>query len=140
MLQLDGAAISAGSLITEFAGLDRHKFDMRPDKPHRPLANKMLHSQHRLQLACSLSACNVGHALAATRRVQSGCGFNVGQAVFAGSDLQGTRFIATDLQEADLSDAKNYEINPTENRLKKTRFSQEAALDLVAELGVIVPR
>ncbi len=96
--------------------------------------------------------CNLSHATFAKRKLRglqirnsrvheaTFLEVDLRQAVFAGSDLQGARFIATDLQEADLSEAQNYEINPTENRLNKTRFSQEAALALVADLGVIVPR
>jgi uncharacterized protein YjbI with pentapeptide repeats len=61
------------------------------------------------------------------------------EAVFAGTDLAGAKFIDTVLVDADLSEARNYSISPAQNRLRRTRFSEEAALGLVAELGVIVP-
>jgi uncharacterized protein YjbI with pentapeptide repeats len=96
--------------------------------------------------------CNLSHATFAKRKL---CGMvlrdcrihestflqvDLRQAVFTGSDLLGTRFLGTDLREADLSTASNYQINPAENRLQKTRFSHEAALALAEQLGVVVPR
>lgn len=57
---------------------------------------------------------------------------------FAGSDLEGARFVGTNLTEVDLATAENYVINPSDNTLRKTRYSMEAALALVSRLGVIV--
>jgi fluoroquinolone resistance protein len=100
----------------------------------------------------SFEGCNLTHATFAKRNL---CGLvfrecrahhttfvevDLRQAVFAGTDLEGARFLDTDLREADLSSARNYDIDPRGNRLKKTKFSQEAALALAAEMGVIVPR
>lgn len=59
-------------------------------------------------------------------------------AVFTGTDLASAKFIDVVLVDADLSDAVNYAISPQQNKLKRTRFSQEAALALVAELGIVV--
>jgi fluoroquinolone resistance protein len=67
-------------------------------------------------------------------------GVDLTKCVFPGTDLAGARFMDTVLVEADLSDAVNYRISPQQNRLKRTKFSEEAALAVVAELGVIVPR
>lgn len=99
----------------------------------------------------TFDGCNLTHATFAQRKM---CGthfldckahevtflsVDLSQAVFAGSDLLGARFIDTELNEADLSQARNYQINPQQNRLRKTRFSQEAAIALAGEMGVIVP-
>ena len=65
---------------------------------------------------------------------------DLSEAVFTGSDLAGAKFIDTTLIDADLSTATNYAISPQQNRLKRTRFSEEAALALVSELGIVVPR
>lgn len=63
-------------------------------------------------------------------------GVDLQGANFAGSVLRGARFVDTNLTKADLSTATNYLINPQDNR--DTKFSIEAALALVSELGVIV--
>jgi fluoroquinolone resistance protein len=67
-------------------------------------------------------------------------GVDLSKAVFHGTDLLGARFMDTVLVDADLSTAVHYHIAPQQNRLKRTKFSQEAALALAEELGVIVPR
>lgn len=66
-------------------------------------------------------------------------GVDLTKAVFDGTDLAGARFMDTVLVDADLSRALNYVVDPRHNRLQRTRFSVEAALALVGELGVIVP-
>jgi len=60
-------------------------------------------------------------------------------AVFTGTDLAGAKFIDSILVDADLSEATGYVIHPQQNRLRGTRFSEEAALALVGELGIVVP-
>ncbi len=96
--------------------------------------------------------CNLSHATFAERKMPgvlfrecrihdaAFAGVDLTGAVFTGSDLRGTRFVDTVLVEADLSEAVHYDVSPRQNRLHKTRFSREAALALVAELGVVVPR
>ena len=58
---------------------------------------------------------------------------------FTDTDLHGARFVGTNLTGADLSKASNYEINPSDNTLRKTRYSPEAALALAERMGVVVP-
>jgi uncharacterized protein YjbI with pentapeptide repeats len=57
---------------------------------------------------------------------------------FSDTELNGAKFLDTDLTSADLSTAIEYGINPNENRLNKTKFSPEAAIQLAETLGVIV--
>lgn len=57
---------------------------------------------------------------------------------FKGTDLRDARFTRANLTRADLSEARDYRIDPAETTLMKTRFSLEAALDVVARLGIIV--
>jgi fluoroquinolone resistance protein len=66
-------------------------------------------------------------------------GVDLTEAVFAGTDLTNAKFIDTILVDADLSTSWGYRISPQQNRLQRTRFSEDAALALVEELGVIVP-
>lgn len=57
---------------------------------------------------------------------------------FSRTDLRDARFSRTNLTRANLSSAEHYRIDPTENTLKGTRFSVEAAMALVATLGIVV--
>jgi len=100
----------------------------------------------------SFEECNLSHCTFADRKMPgtvlrkcrahevSFAGVDLTKAVFTGTDLRGARFIDTILVEADFSEAVHYDISPQQNRLGKTKFSQEAALALVAELGVVVPK
>ncbi len=60
------------------------------------------------------------------------------KADFDGSDLQHATFRGTDLSEADLSTAKNYEIDPLHNTLKKAKFSLPDAVGLLSGLGIVL--
>ncbi len=64
---------------------------------------------------------------------------NLTGADFAGTDLTGSTFLHTVLEETDLSLATGYQIDPTTNRLRDTRFSLDGALRSMALLGVRVP-
>lgn len=102
-------------------------------------------------LSLAFDECNLSHATFADRKMPdtpflecriheaSFVGVDLSRADFRGSDLSGARFVETDLTDADLSEASGYDIAPRQNRLRRTKFSREAALQLVADLGVIVP-
>ncbi len=57
----------------------------------------------------------------------------------AGTDLTGSTFLHTVLEETDLSLATGYQIDPTTNRLRDTRFALDGALRSLALLGIRVP-
>lgn len=57
---------------------------------------------------------------------------------FTRTDLEGAKFVDTDLTGANLSTAEHYQINPDDNVLRATRYSTEAALALASRMGVIV--
>lgn len=63
---------------------------------------------------------------------------DLSQADFGGSDLGESIFINTNLSEADLSKARNYQIKPGQNNLKKAKFSLPEALSLLYDLDIIV--
>lgn len=100
----------------------------------------------------SFEECNLSHATFSNRKMPetvfrecrahetSFAGVDLTKAVFTGTDLRGARFIDTVLVEADLSEALHYDVSPQQNKLRKTKFSQAAALALARELGVIVPK
>lgn len=54
------------------------------------------------------------------------------------SDLQHATFRGTDLTEADFSTAKNYEIDPLHNKIKKAKFSLPEAVGLLSGLGIVL--
>ena len=57
---------------------------------------------------------------------------------FKKSDFEKTRFFKTNLTGADFKDAKNYVIDPSNNTLKKTRFSYPEVLTLLHGLDIII--
>ncbi|NIS81604.1 MAG: pentapeptide repeat-containing protein [Anaerolineales bacterium] len=63
---------------------------------------------------------------------------DLSQADFTGTDLAQSLFVNTDLTEADLSRARNYNIDPGENILKQTKFSLPEAMSLLDNLDIIL--
>jgi fluoroquinolone resistance protein len=61
---------------------------------------------------------------------------NLTQADCRFTDFLNSRFIRTDLTEADFTGAKNYTIAPNLNTLKKTRFSLPEAMSLLYNLDI----
>ena len=60
------------------------------------------------------------------------------KADFAGSDLSESLFIHTNLSAADLSRARNYQINPGMNTLEKAKFSLPEAMSLLDSMDIIL--
>jgi fluoroquinolone resistance protein len=60
------------------------------------------------------------------------------RACFTGTDLAGARFSRTDLREANFVSAKNYAIDPTQNKVKKARFALPEVIGLLAAFDVVV--
>jgi uncharacterized protein YjbI with pentapeptide repeats len=60
------------------------------------------------------------------------------QANCAGTDFQDSRFLHTDLSEADFTGAKNYAIAPNLNVLRKTRFALPEAMALLYGLDIVL--
>lgn len=60
------------------------------------------------------------------------------QANFEGTELSDSRFHHTNLTEANLSKATNYNIAATNNTLKKTRFSLPEAISLLHSLDIVL--
>lgn len=63
---------------------------------------------------------------------------NLSEAVCVGTDFKDSRFLHTDLGEADFTGAKNYAIAPNLNALRKTRFSLPEAMALLYGLDIIL--
>jgi len=57
---------------------------------------------------------------------------------FAGTDLSESLFLATDLTEADLSRARNYQIDPSRNDVTKARFALPEAMSLLYGLDILL--
>jgi uncharacterized protein YjbI with pentapeptide repeats len=60
------------------------------------------------------------------------------QANCTGTDFEGSRFLHTDLTEADFAGAKNYAIAPNLNVLRKTRFALPEAMSLLYGLDIVL--
>jgi uncharacterized protein YjbI with pentapeptide repeats len=60
------------------------------------------------------------------------------QANCAGTDFEGSRFLHTDLTEADFTRATNYAIAPNLNVLRRTRFALPEAMSLLYGLDIIL--
>jgi fluoroquinolone resistance protein len=63
---------------------------------------------------------------------------DLSQADFSGSDLSASLFLRTNLTGADLSRARNYQIDPTQNTLAQARFSLPEALSLLYSMQIIL--
>lgn len=63
---------------------------------------------------------------------------DLSKAVFTNTDLSGSRFSFTNLAYADFSEAFNYNINPKDNKLKKTVFSMPEAVSLLNDFDIII--
>lgn len=60
------------------------------------------------------------------------------RAGFTGTDLSGTLFSSTNLTEADLSCARNYDIDPGQNVLKQAKFSLPEAMSLLHSMDIVL--
>ena len=63
---------------------------------------------------------------------------DLSQADFAGTNLCDSLFLATDLTEADLSQARNYQIDPSQNTVRKAKFSLPEAMSLLYGLDIVL--
>ncbi|NIV28864.1 MAG: pentapeptide repeat-containing protein [Anaerolineae bacterium] len=63
---------------------------------------------------------------------------DLSQANCTGTDFEGSRFLHTDLTEADFTRATNYAIAPNLNVLRKTRFALPEAMALLYGLDIIL--
>ena len=61
---------------------------------------------------------------------------DLSQVDFSGTDLSDSIFINTNLSEADLSQARNYLIDPANNELKGARFSLPEAMSLLYSMDI----
>jgi uncharacterized protein YjbI with pentapeptide repeats len=61
---------------------------------------------------------------------------DLSQADFTGTDLSNSLFNHTNLSEADLSQARNYLIDPANNELKGARFSLPEAMSLLYSMDI----
>ena len=60
------------------------------------------------------------------------------EAKFNGVNLHGTKFIKCDLSGADFRDALEYEIDISDNKLKKAKFSFPEVVSLLSSLNIII--
>lgn len=65
---------------------------------------------------------------------------NAKKAIFKECDLKNSQFHQTNLQEADLSSAFNFSINPTLNIVKKAKFSQNNIDGLLNDFQIIIKK
>ena len=63
---------------------------------------------------------------------------DLSQADFSGSDLSESLFLHTNLSQADLSQARNYLIDPGANDLKKAIFSLPEAISLLYSMDIVL--
>ncbi|HHE37447.1 MAG TPA: hypothetical protein ENL20_02610 [Candidatus Cloacimonetes bacterium] len=55
---------------------------------------------------------------------------------FTCSDLKGSIFENTNLENANFQNAKNYSINPLNNKIEKAKFSMPEVVSLLNHLGI----
>ena len=65
-------------------------------------------------------------------------GANISEGRLLDCDLQGALFERTNLEKADFSSAMNFQLDPDENQIKGTKFSNENVAGLLVKYGVKV--
>jgi uncharacterized protein YjbI with pentapeptide repeats len=60
------------------------------------------------------------------------------KADFSGTDLTDSLFQNTDLTEADFSQARNYRFDPSDNTIKRAKFSFPEAMSLLYSLDIVL--
>jgi len=63
---------------------------------------------------------------------------NLAAANFADSDLPGAKFQNTNLEKANFAGARNYYIDPRENKIKQAKFSYPDAMGLLAAFDIVL--
>ncbi len=63
---------------------------------------------------------------------------NLTEADCRGTDFTGSRFVRTDLTQADFRGARNYGISPVTNKLKGAKFSLPEAMSLLHGLEIVL--
>lgn len=63
---------------------------------------------------------------------------NLKEGDFVQADFLGSRFANTNLSGADFTNAVNYAIDPTANRLKKAVFTLPEAMSLLAAFDIVL--
>ena len=58
------------------------------------------------------------------------------QSDFSGTDLSDSLFLHTDLTEADFSRARNYRIDPSQNKITQAKFSLPEAISLLYSMDI----
>jgi len=101
-------------------------------------------------LAIALHGCNVSHSVfvelhlpklemtECVAREVDFTGVHLTKANLSRTDFLGSRFIHTDLSCADFSQAVNYSIDPTVNRVKKAVFTLPEAMSLLSAFDIIL--
>ena len=60
------------------------------------------------------------------------------QAEFSGCDLENALFENTNLEQSDFTSATNFNIDPSINHIKKTRFSEGGLIGLLKKYDIVV--
>jgi uncharacterized protein YjbI with pentapeptide repeats len=63
---------------------------------------------------------------------------NLSRAVFTDTNFSGSKFSRSNLSYADFSESINYNIDPNNNKLKKTIFSLPEAVSLLSSFDIII--
>jgi fluoroquinolone resistance protein len=101
-------------------------------------------------LSVQFNSCNLNHSSFFKRKIKNTRFVNtqlvevdfseadLTGALFDGCDLLNAKFENTILEKADLRTAFNYSINPEQNKLKKTQFSQAGIAGLLGKYDIVI--
>ena len=104
----------------------------------------------QLLLSLRFSGCNLSvasfHGMDLPRIIFDGCKFhqtdftdsNLIQAKFPECDFENALFDGTHLEQADFTSAVNFNIDPSINHIKKTRFSESGLIGLLKKYDIVV--
>ena len=134
LLQVPGTAISGGRFKnTKLIGVNWSQADWPGHGIGNPLSFNKCFLNHSTFLGVHLGAVKLQRCEAINVDFREA---TISRADFAFTNLKDSLFQSTDLSEADLRYARNYDIDPSQNKILKARFSLPEALALLYSMDI----
>ena len=136
MVQIDGTAFSATQFEhSKVMGIDWTRGTWPEIQVKGPLAFRECVLTHSTFIGLNMKEAQY---LACVARDVDFREAILAKADFSDTDLSGSYFINTDLREADFRRAYNYQIDPTQNKIEKAKFTLPEAMSLLYSLDIVL--
>lgn len=136
LLQVPGSAFSATRFVDcRVIGVDWTQADWSGVSLGQPIGFERCAIRHSTFIGLSLPGIQIRACVAADVDFREA---DLSRADFSDSDLTDSLFVNTNLSEADLSTAHNYQIAPHKNVIKGARFSLPEAMSLLFNMDIVL--